>query len=154
MRLDRRRYCVSNSYNCFIYSQTKALRLRERIFNAAIEVFKRHGGTPLDTPVFELRDILSNKYGEDQRLVYNLDDQGGEPLALRYDLTVPFARYLAMHNIKQIKRYQIAKVYRRDQPVSGPVTAQPLANLLRLWQEGYTENFINATSTLPEYMTT
>lgn len=50
-------------------------------------------------------------------MIYNLEDQGGELCSLRYDLTVPFARWLAMHsNAKQIKRYQIAKVYRRDQP--------------------------------------
>ncbi|KAF5975920.1 histidine-tRNA ligase mitochondrial [Fusarium coicis] len=81
------------------------------------DVFKRHGGIPLDTPVFELREVLAGKYGEDAKLVYNVEDQGGELLSLRYDLTVPFARWLAMHsNVKQIKRYQIAKVYRRDQP--------------------------------------
>ena len=81
------------------------------------DIFSRHGGIPLDTPVFELRDILTGKYGEDSRLIYNVEDQGGELCSLRYDLTVPFARWLAMHsNVKQIKRYQIAKVYRRDQP--------------------------------------
>jgi len=37
-------------------------------------------------------------------------------LSLRYDLTVPFARYLALNNIQNIKRFHIAKVYRRDQP--------------------------------------
>lgn len=80
-------------------------------------VLQRHGGVPLDTPVFELRDVLTGKYGEDARLIYNLEDQGGEICSLRYDLTVPFARWLAMRtDVKQIKRYQIAKVYRRDQP--------------------------------------
>lgn len=81
------------------------------------DVLRRHGGIPLDTPVFELRDVLSEKYGEDSRLIYNLEDQGGELCSLRYDLTVPFARWLAMRkDAKQIKRYHIAKVYRRDQP--------------------------------------
>lgn len=56
------------------------------------------------------------EYGEDQRLVYDLGDQGGEICSLRYDLTVPFARWLAMNNVQQIKRYHLAKVYRRDQP--------------------------------------
>ncbi|CAH0025352.1 unnamed protein product [Clonostachys rhizophaga] len=93
------------------------LLLRDYIFQTITDVLKRHGGIPLDTPVFELRDILSEKYGEDSRLIYNLEDQGGELCSLRYDLTVPFARWLAMHsNVKQIKRYQIAKVYRHDQP--------------------------------------
>jgi histidyl-tRNA synthetase len=45
--------------------------------------------------------------------------QGGELCSLRYDLTVPFARYVAMNNISAIKRYQIAKVYRRDNPSKG-----------------------------------
>lgn len=71
----------------------------------------------MDTPVFELKGILTEKYGEDSRLIYDLQDQGGELCSLRYDLTVPFARWLAMNsNVPQIKRYQIAKVYRRDQP--------------------------------------
>ncbi|KAI6354734.1 hypothetical protein MCOR25_008463 [Pyricularia grisea] len=95
----------------------KDMILRDRIFNAITEVFKRHGGTNLDTPVFELKEILSGKYGEDSKLIYDLADQGGELCSLRYDLTVPLARYLAMNtDIKQLKRYQIAKVYRRDQP--------------------------------------
>lgn len=67
--------------------------------------------------MFELKDILSGKYGEDSKLIYDLQDQGGELCSLRYDLTVPFARWLAMNpTIQTIKRYHIAKVYRRDQP--------------------------------------
>jgi histidyl-tRNA synthetase len=81
------------------------------------DVFKRHGATTLDTPVFELKEILSGKYGEDSKLIYDLQDQGGELCSLRYDLTVPLARWLAMNpSVQSFKRYQIAKVYRRDQP--------------------------------------
>ena len=58
------------------------------------------------------------KYGEDNKLVYDLADQGGELLSLRYDLTVPFARFMATHNISKLKRFQLGKVYRRDQPNS------------------------------------
>jgi histidyl-tRNA synthetase len=91
--------------------------LRDRIFTTISNVFKRHGGTALDTPVFELREILAGKYGEDSKLIYDLQDQGGEICSLRYDLTVPFARWLAMNSdVRSIKRYHIAKVYRRDQP--------------------------------------
>lgn len=91
--------------------------LRDRIFTTIANVFKRHGGTALDTPVFELREILAGKYGEDSKLIYDLQDQGGEICSLRYDLTVPFARWLAMNtDVRSIKRYHIAKVYRRDQP--------------------------------------
>lgn len=45
--------------------------------------------------------------------------QGGELCSLRYDLTVPFARYVAMNGISSFKRYQMAKVYRRDNPSKG-----------------------------------
>ncbi|KAI9168267.1 Cytoplasmic and mitochondrial histidine tRNA synthetase [Blastocladiella emersonii ATCC 22665] len=94
------------------------MALRDHIFSTITSVFKQHGGVTIDTPVFELKEILSGKYGEDSKLIYDLQDQGGELCSLRYDLTVPFARFLAM-NGKQypsIKRYHIAKVYRRDQP--------------------------------------
>ena len=67
--------------------------------------------------MFELKEILAGKYGEDSKLIYDLADQGGELCSLRYDLTVPFARWLAMNSsIQNIKRYHIAKVYRRDNP--------------------------------------
>ena len=95
----------------------KDMVIRDRIFNTITNVFKRHGAVTIDTPVFELRQILAGKYGEDSKLIYDLSDQGGEICSLRYDLTVPFARWLAMNpQIQNIKRYHIAKVYRRDQP--------------------------------------
>ncbi|KAH6847289.1 hypothetical protein B0I37DRAFT_405289 [Chaetomium sp. MPI-CAGE-AT-0009] len=93
------------------------LLLRDDIFRTISTVLERHSGIALDTPVFELRSVLSEKYGEESRLIYNLEDQGGEACSLRYDLTVPFARWLSMRSdVQHIKRYQIAKVYRRDQP--------------------------------------
>ncbi|KAH3670328.1 hypothetical protein WICMUC_004897 [Wickerhamomyces mucosus] len=94
----------------------KDMVIREGIFHSLSKLFKRHGGVTIDTPVFELREILAGKYGEDSKLIYDLKDQGGELCSLRYDLTVPFARFVAMNNIQNIKRYHIAKVYRRDQP--------------------------------------
>lgn len=92
------------------------MRIREQAFNTVRRVFKRHGGVEIDTPVFELKETLTGKYGEDSKLIYDLADQGGELLSLRYDLTVPFARYLALNAVGNIKRFHIAKVYRRDQP--------------------------------------
>lgn len=90
--------------------------IREETISQIKRIFQRHGATQIETPVFELRDILMNKYGDDQKLVYDLEDQGGEICSLRYDLTVPFARYMAQNNIKVMKKYQIGKVYRRDEP--------------------------------------
>ncbi|KAI3853953.1 hypothetical protein MKX03_024179 [Papaver bracteatum] len=95
------------------------MAIRERAFKIIEEVFKRHGAMALDTPAFELRETLMGKYGEDSKLVFDLADQGGELCSLRYDLTVPFARYLAMNRISSFKRYQIGKVYRRDNPAEG-----------------------------------
>ncbi|KAI9599464.1 histidyl-tRNA synthetase [Syncephalis fuscata] len=76
------------------------MAVRDHMFSVIRKVFKRHGGVTIDTPVFELKEVLSGKYGEDSKLIYDLEDQGGEKCSLRYDLT----------------RYQIGKVYRRDQP--------------------------------------
>lgn len=99
----------------------EAMAVRERAFALVSTVFQRHGAVSIDTPVFERREVLQNKYGEDSKLIYDLSDDmssdTGEKLSLRYDLSVPFARYIATHsNIRSIKRYQIAKVYRRDRP--------------------------------------
>jgi len=92
---------------------------RAHIENIVKECFTTYGGACLDTPVFERKDVLTDKYGEDAKLIFDLMDQGGEQLALRYDHTVPLARYLAMigGTAPQSKLWQIGKVYRRDNPV-------------------------------------
>lgn len=92
------------------------MALRQSVLEKIVAVFQKHGAETIDTPIFELKDVLTGKYGEDSKLIYDLKDQGGEILALRYDLTVPLARYLAMNKVSNIKRYHIAKVYRRDNP--------------------------------------
>jgi histidyl-tRNA synthetase len=92
-------------------------KLVERIIRKAEEIYRAHGGVPLDTPTFELKKILTNKYGEDEKLIYDLAQQGGEECSLRYDLTVSLARYMAETKTMKLKRYQTGKVFRRDQPV-------------------------------------
>jgi histidyl-tRNA synthetase len=92
------------------------MAIRDAAFGAVTAVFRRHGAVSIDTPVFELRETLTGKYGEDSKLIYDLADQGGEALSLRYDLTVPFARYCAVTGTTAIRRYHVGKVYRRDQP--------------------------------------
>lgn len=98
----------------------QAMAVRERSLALVSAVFRRHGAVAIDTPVFELREVLQNKYGEDSKLIYDLSDdmssETGEKLSLRYDLSVPFARYIASNNVRNIKRYHIGKVYRRDRP--------------------------------------
>lgn len=64
------------------------MAIRDQIFTTITKVFKRYGGVTIDTPVFELKEILTGKYGEDSKLIYDLAEQGGESCSLRYDLTV------------------------------------------------------------------
>ncbi|KAG9313834.1 histidine-tRNA ligase [Chiua virens] len=91
---------------------------REHIERIVKDVFASYGGSCLDTPVFERKDVLTDKYGEDSKLIFDLIDQGGEQLALRYDHTVPLARHIAMSGATiQGKIWQVGKVYRRDNPV-------------------------------------
>ena len=90
--------------------------IKEQAIDTIKAVFQKHGASEIDTPVFERKETLTGKYGEESKLIYDLEDQGGELLSLRYDLTVPFARYVAENGITNIKRFHIAKVYRRDQP--------------------------------------
>ncbi|KAG9397050.1 Histidyl-tRNA synthetase [Carpediemonas membranifera] len=94
----------------------RQMRVREQVFQTIRRVFKQHGACEIDTPVFELRDTLMGKYGEDSKLIYDLENQGGELLSMRYDLTVPFARYVANHAVPEIRRFHIGKVYRRENP--------------------------------------
>lgn len=70
------------------------MAIRNKVLDIITTTFKRHGAVTIDTPVFELRDVLMGKYGDEgSKLVYELDDQGGELLALRYDLTVMLLCY-------------------------------------------------------------
>ncbi|CCF73205.1 histidyl-tRNA synthetase [Babesia microti strain RI] len=94
----------------------KQMTLRSMMFDKIKKIFLQHGAVEIDTPVFELRETLLNKYGDDQKLIFELKDQGGEQLALRYDLTIPFARFIASQQSNKIKRFHIGKVYRRDDP--------------------------------------
>jgi len=86
-------------------------------------VFEKYGYEPLATPAIEYFDILSGKYGEEgEMLIYRLAYRDGKTLALRYDLTVPLSRVIAMNPdmVKPIfKRYQIQPVWRADKPQKG-----------------------------------
>lgn len=48
------------------------MSIREKAFNTIRQVFKKHGASEIDTPVFELRETLTGKYGEDSKLIYDL----------------------------------------------------------------------------------
>ena len=98
----------------------REMYMRKRVFGTIRNRFERTGAIETDTPSMELKETLTGKYGEDsKKLIFELDDQGGQLLAMRYDLTVPLARYVAMNGLKELKRFQIAKVWRRDNPGPG-----------------------------------
>jgi hypothetical protein len=63
--------------------------IRDKLMTTIRRIFKNHGGQEIDTPVFERRSTLIGQYGDNDKLIYELMDQGGVELALRYDLTVP-----------------------------------------------------------------
>ena len=96
---------------------------RQYVIGEVEKVFQRFGFEPLQTPVLELRETLMGKYGEDaERLIYDAKHrEGKEDLSLRYDLTVPLTRVVAMYPelAKPFKRYQIAPVWRAERPQKG-----------------------------------
>lgn len=114
--------------------------LKETVRN----IFEKFNGQYVETPVFELTDILTSKYGEEEKLIYNIEakekisndkisndkilndkeevksDQNSllndkEKLSLRYDHTIPFVRYVIQNKVDKLRRYTIGKVYRREE---------------------------------------
>ncbi len=95
--------------------------LRDEVIATLKNVFELYGFSPLETPVVERWEVLSAKYSGGEEILketFTLKDQGGRDLGLRYDLTVPLARFVGMNpTIKRpFKRYQIGTVY-RDGPI-------------------------------------
>jgi histidyl-tRNA synthetase len=81
------------------------------------DIFKTMNAIELDTPVLELRYVVDQMYGEEfNKSVYEVesDSETSNKLIMRYDLTVPLARYVAINGLAVLRRYQIGKVYRRD----------------------------------------
>src|SRR3989344_3241554 len=95
--------------------------VRNKIVQTLQNAFERFGFEPLETPILEFYKVLSSKYAGGAEILketYRLKDQGRRDLALRYDLTVPLARFVGMNpNLKfPFKRYEIGKVF-RDGPI-------------------------------------
>lgn len=98
------------------------MRRRDAILKKFKSIFRRYGYECIETPALEYWETLSGKYGaEGERLIYRLTDRGGRELGLRYDLTVPLARFIATHPEipKPFKRYQIQPVWRAEKPQKG-----------------------------------
>lgn len=116
----------------------EVMNKRNYIFNTIKSIFEKYGYLPIETPAMENMETLMGKYGEEgDRLIFKIVDNGDiiskikaenfklsdiTEKALRYDLTVPFARYVVMHRNDisfPFKRYQIQPVWRADRPQKG-----------------------------------
>ena len=96
---------------------------RERIMGIARETFRSFGFAPIDTPALELLEVLSGK-GSDEtdRQLYKFTDNGGRDVGMRFDLTVPLARFAAQHIAHltlPFKRHHIAPVWRGENTQAG-----------------------------------
>ncbi|TDJ76727.1 MAG: histidine--tRNA ligase [Planctomycetota bacterium] len=96
---------------------------RERLMETAREVYRSFGFSPIDTPALEYTAILLGKGGDEtDKQLYRFEDKGGRDVALRFDLTVPLARFVAQHGQElgmPFKRYHIGPVWRGENTQRG-----------------------------------
>lgn len=96
---------------------------RERLIEAARRVYRSYGFAPIDTPALEYLDILIGKGSEEtDKQLYRFQDHGGRDVGMRFDLTVPLARFMAQHYGElgtPFKRYHIGTVWRGENTQRG-----------------------------------
>jgi histidyl-tRNA synthetase len=96
---------------------------RERLIDTARRVYRSYGFSPIDTPALEYLEILAGKGSEEtDKQLYKFKDHGGRDVGLRFDLTVPLARFAAQHVTElgiPFKRYHIATVWRGENTQRG-----------------------------------
>jgi histidyl-tRNA synthetase len=101
----------------------EAMIPRERLIDTARRVYRSYGFSPIDTPALEYIEILKGKGGEEtDKQLYEFQDHGGRRVGMRYDLTVPLARFAAQHINRlgtPLKRYHIATVWRGENTQRG-----------------------------------
>ena len=101
----------------------RAMMERERVIEVARTVYRSYGFAPIDTPALEYEEILLGKGGaETDKQMYRFEDGGGRRVGMRFDLTIPLARFAAQH-INELgtpfKRYHIATVWRGENTQRG-----------------------------------
>lgn len=153
----KREINVKNVKGTYDYSPEEE-SIRNFIQDTLRNVFLEYGYKPLETPIICYYDMLAGKYDESNDLlneIYKLRDQGDRELGLRYDLTVPFAKYIALTKDLRLpfKRYEMGKVF-RDGPVKVGRDREFMqcdvdvvgldgnlieAELISLWLKGYRE---------------
>ena len=107
----------------FVDLLPEELASRKAVIATIEAVFQRFGFAPLETPALEYLDVLLGTGGENtNKELFRLESPEGEPIALRFDLTVPFARVLAQYPDRlkpPFRRYAIGPVWRADKPAPG-----------------------------------
>ena len=98
-------------------------QIRQELLGLLKSVLVQYGFVPIDTPLLEYSEILLGKGGgETERQIYRFSDQGGRDVALRFDLTIPLARYVAQHVSElqlPLRCYHIGKVFRGENTQRG-----------------------------------
>ncbi len=130
-------------------------RRRADLVRSLEDTFRQHGYAPIDTPALEYAEILKGKGGEDtDKELFEWTDKGGREVALRFDLTVPLARFVAQHHgqlVLPFRRYAMGPVWRGERPqrgrfrefwqcdadVIGPVSDEADAEILILMLDAY-----------------
>lgn len=100
----------------------KTMLVRERLMETARRVFRSYGFSPIDTPALEYAEILTGKGSEETDRQMFRFKHGDRDVAMRFDLTVPLARFTAQHLAEvgtPFKRYHIAPVWRGERPQRG-----------------------------------
>jgi histidyl-tRNA synthetase len=100
-----------------------AMMVREKLTDIARQVYRSYGFSPIDTPALEYANILLGKGGdESDKQLFRFTDSGERDVAMRFDLTVPFARFAAEHSAEigvPFKRYHLGLVWRGEKPQKG-----------------------------------
>lgn len=101
----------------------EAMIPRERLIETARRVYRSYGFSPIDTPALEYLEVLAGKGGEEtDKQLYQFQDHGGRMVGMRFDLTVPLARFVAQHFSElpiPFKRYHITTVWRGENTQRG-----------------------------------
>ena len=101
----------------------ETMAAREWVIDTARDVYRSFSFAPIDTPALEYSEILFGKGGDEtDRQMYRFTDPGGRDIALRFDLTVPLARFAAQHIAKlgtPFKRYHVGPVWRGENTQRG-----------------------------------
>jgi histidyl-tRNA synthetase len=104
---------MQNFTGCIDYNPAKFANVQNiiRVIRNGAKILNTQ---EIDTPAIEYRDLLLKKYGDEaeSKLIFNVDDKA----SLRYDLTVPFERYMVQNGLDELRRFQVGKVYRKDTP--------------------------------------